>query len=161
MANYLGIDERPGLSEVLAEEAALSDCFVKLEPSGLYLLPGGAPRQNVAELLSGPKFGRVLAEARRMFDYILIDAPPLGIFTDAAVLINRADAALMVMRAGKTRYSVVDKLLGQLPRERMLGVVVNRSDEEITESDYYYDRRKHYKRGENFETQPVSVMQEG
>src|SRR5205085_88353 len=61
--NYLGIDDRKGLSEVLAEEVKLDDCFVRLEPSGLYLLPGGAPRENVAELLSGPKFGRVLAEA--------------------------------------------------------------------------------------------------
>jgi Mrp family chromosome partitioning ATPase len=96
-----------------------------------------------------------------MFDYILIDAPPLGIFTDAAVLINRADAALLVVRAGKTRYSAVDQLLDQLPRERMLGVVVNGSEEEITESDYYYNRRKHYKRGGNAEPQTPIVLQEG
>ncbi len=161
VTNYLGIEERQGLSEVLADEAKLEDCFVRLYPSGLYLLPGGAPRENVAELLSGPRFGRVLGQARRMFDYILIDAPPLGIFTDAAVLINRADAALMVVRAGKTRYSVVDRLLGQLPRERMLGVVVNGSEEEITESDYYYDRQKHYKRIENLESRTATVLQGG
>jgi Mrp family chromosome partitioning ATPase len=40
-----------------------------------------------------------------MFDYIIIDAPPLGIFTDANVLMSRADGALLVVRAGKTRYS--------------------------------------------------------
>ena len=39
-----------------------------------------------------------------MFDYVIIDAPPLGIFTDATVLINHADGALLVIRAGKTRY---------------------------------------------------------
>ena len=73
-----------------------------------------------------------------MFDYIIIDAPPLGIFTDANVLINRADGALLVVRAGKTRYAMVDKLLEQLPRERMLGVVLNRADEELDSSSYYY-----------------------
>jgi Mrp family chromosome partitioning ATPase len=55
-------------------------------------------------------------------DYIIIDAPPLGIFTDANVLMNRADGALLVVRAGKTRYSVVDKILEQIPKERMMGL---------------------------------------
>ena len=39
-----------------------------------------------------------------MFDYVIIDAPPLGIFTDATVLINQADGALLVVRANRTRY---------------------------------------------------------
>ena len=57
-----------------------------------------------------------------MFDYVIIDAPPLGIFTDATVLINRADAALIVARANKTRYAALERLLEPLPRERLLGV---------------------------------------
>jgi Mrp family chromosome partitioning ATPase len=76
-----------------------------------------------------------------MFDYIIIDAPPLGIFTDANVLINRADGALLVVRSGKTRYSALDRLIEQLPRERILGVVLNRTDEQLDESSYYYQRR--------------------
>ena len=84
---------------------------MRLEPSGLYLLPGGSARDDVAEMLSGPKFTAVLREARRMFDYVIIDAPPLGIFTDATVLISRADAALIVARAGKTRCSALERLL--------------------------------------------------
>ncbi|HEX8772185.1 MAG TPA: CpsD/CapB family tyrosine-protein kinase [Pyrinomonadaceae bacterium] len=143
--DYFGIDERVGLSEVLAGEATLEESIICLEPAGLHLLPGGAARDDVAELLSGPKFGRVLSEVRRMFDYIIIDAPPLGIFTDANVLINRADGALLVVRAGKTRYAAVDRLLEQLPRERMLGVVLNRADEQLDESSYYYQRR-YYRR---------------
>jgi Mrp family chromosome partitioning ATPase len=75
-----------------------------------------------------------------MFDYIIIDAPPLGIFTDANVLMNRADAALLVVRSGKTRYSLIDKLLEQIPREKLLGVVLNRVDEQFDESAYYYQR---------------------
>ncbi len=139
--DYLGIDASVGLSEVLAGEAALDQCILRLEPAGLHLLPGGAARDDVAELLSGPRFGAVLAELRRMFDYIIIDAPPLGIFTDANVLINRADGALLVVRAGKTRYADVERILEQLPRERMLGVVLNRTEEQLNESDYYYQRR--------------------
>lgn len=138
---YLAIDAPRGLSEVLGGELSLQDAIVRLDPAGLYLLPGGQPRDDVAELLSGPSYAAVISEARRLFDFIIIDAPPLGIFTDANVLINRADGALMVVRAGKTRYALVDKLLETLPRERMLGVVLNRADENLESNSYYYQQR--------------------
>jgi capsular exopolysaccharide synthesis family protein len=143
ITEYLGIeeDDEIGLSEVMGEEANLEETIVQLQPSGLYLLRGGAARDDVAELLSGPKFSSILDEVRDMFDYIIIDAPPLGLFTDATVLINRADGALLVVRSGKTRYALVDRLLDTLPRSRMLGVVLNRSHEQLEESNYYYKRR--------------------
>ena len=141
--DYLGIDMSVGLSEVLDGQLSLQQAVVRLDPAGLYLLPGGRAREDVAEMLSGPTFARVIAEARRLFDYIIIDAPPLGIFTDANVLISRADAALLVVRAGKTRYSHIDKLLEQLPRERVLGVILNRAEDQPDSSSYYYQQRYH------------------
>jgi capsular exopolysaccharide synthesis family protein len=143
--DYLGIDAPVGLSEVLGGEVSLQQAVVRLDPAGLFLLPGGRAREDVAEMLSGPTFARVITEARRMFDYIIIDAPPLGIFTDANVLISRADAALLVVRAGKTRYSQIDKLLEQLPRERVLGVILNRVEDQPDDSSYYYHQR-YYRR---------------
>ena len=143
-ADYLGLDAPTGLSEVLAGECSLADAILRLEPAGLHLLPGGTARDDVAELLSGPRFSAVLSEVRRMFDYIIIDAPPLAVFTDATVLINRADAALVVARANKTRFSALDRVLEPLPRERLLGVVLNDSEEEVTEHNYYY--RRYYQR---------------
>ena len=140
---YLGIENEVGLSEVLTGDKRLMQAIVKLQPSGLHLLPGGAPREDVAELLSGPRFSRLLDEARKHFDYIIIDAPPLGVFTDANLLINRADGALMVVRDGKTRYGVIDRLLEQLPRERMLGVVLNRAETGADETAYYYQQKRY------------------
>jgi capsular exopolysaccharide synthesis family protein len=146
--DYFGIDANVGLSEVLGGQVNLEDAIVRLDPAGLHLLPGGKPRDDVAELLSGPTYTRILNEARRMFDYVLIDAPPLGIFTDANVLMSRADGALLVVRAGKTRYSVVDKLLEQIPRERLLGVVLNRAAEQPEATSYYYQYRYSKREGE-------------
>jgi capsular exopolysaccharide synthesis family protein len=148
-AEYLGIEAPTGLSEVLAGEATLADTIVRLEPSGLHLLPGGSTRDTVAEILSGPKFSAVLSELRRMFDYVILDAPPLGIFTDATVLINRADSALVVVRSGKTRFAALDRVLEPLPRERLLGVVLNGAPEQPDESSYYYQR--YYQRREQTE----------
>ncbi len=143
--DYLGIDAPVGLSEILSGEISLQQAIVRLNPAGLYLLPGGQARDDVAEMLTGPTFARVITEVRRMFDYIIIDAPPLGIFTDANVLISRADSALLVVRAGRTRYSAVNKLLEQLPRDRVLGVILNRTDEQADASSYYYQQR-YYRR---------------
>jgi protein-tyrosine kinase len=141
-ADYLGVETECGLSEVLTGETRLNEAIIKLEPAGLHLLPGGAAREDVAELLSGPRFGRLLDEARKHFDYIIIDAPPLGVFTDANLLINRADSAILVVRASRTRYAVVDRLLEQLPRERLLGVVLNRADAKPEDNTYYYQPRR-------------------
>jgi capsular exopolysaccharide synthesis family protein len=138
LADYLGIETDKGLSDVLAGTATLAECIVRLEPAGLHILPGGDARTDVAELISGPKFKEILREAREMFDYIIIDAPPLGIFTDATVLINHADGAMLVVRANRTRYSMIDRVLEPLPKERFLGVVLNQSEDVIDESRYNY-----------------------
>src|SRR5258708_10968047 len=81
-AEYLGIETDCGLSEVLTGETRLTEAIVKLNPARLHVLPGGTPREDVAELLSGPRIARLLDEARKLFDYIIIDGPPVGTFTD-------------------------------------------------------------------------------
>jgi capsular exopolysaccharide synthesis family protein len=144
LTDYLGIETDKGLSEILAGKASLKDSIIRLEPSGLHLLPGGEARSDVAELISGPKFKEILREAKQMFDYVIIDAPPLGIFTDANVLINHADGALLVVRANKTRYNIVDRVLETIPRERMMGVILNQSEDVLDESHYNYG---YYKKG--------------
>ena len=141
VTDYLGIDTELGLSDVLGRNVRYEEAIVRLDPAGLYLLPGGQARDDVAELLSGPSYSRLLSDVRKMFDYIIIDAPPLGIFTDANILMSRADSALLVVRSGKTRYAVIDRLLEQIPREKLLGVVLNRVEEQPDDSAYYYQRR--------------------
>ena len=77
-----------------------------------------------------------------MFDYVIIDAPPLGIFTDANILINHADGAMLVVRAGRTKYSAIDRVLETLPRDRMMGVVLNQSEDVLDETHYSYYKKK-------------------
>lgn len=137
IAGYLGIEATSGLSDVLTGDESLMSSLIKLQPSGLYLLPGGSARDDVAELISGPKFAEILNEARSHFDFIIIDAPPLGIFTDASLLINLADGAMLVVRANHTKYKDVDRILDSLPRERMLGTILNQSDVPLMDESYY------------------------
>jgi len=83
-----------------------------------------------------------------MFDYIIIDAPPLGIFTDATVLINHADGAMLVVRANRTRYGVLERILEPLPKDRLLGVVLNQSEDVLDESQYNYGYYNYKRLGE-------------
>jgi Mrp family chromosome partitioning ATPase len=88
-----------------------------------------------------------LEEASELFDYVIIDAPPLAVFTDAAVLINGADGALLVIRADYTRYKDIERALETLPREKMLGVVLNQSEDVLLGNSYYdYPYDKNYLR---------------
>lgn len=141
LTDYLGIETDKGLSDILTGDADLQDSIIKLEPAGLHLLPGGEARADVAELISGPKFKEILRQARALFDYVIIDAPPLGIFTDANILINHADGAMLVVRAGRTKYSAVDRVLETLPKDRMMGVVLNQSEDVLDESHYGYYKK--------------------
>src|SRR5215204_3297607 len=135
---YLGIETDKGLADILAGRTDLQESIIKLEPAGLHILPGGEARSDVAELISGPKFKEILRQARDMFDYVIIDAPPLGLFTDANNLINHAAGAMLVVRAGRTKYSAIDRMLETLPKDRMMGVVLNQSEDVLDETHYNY-----------------------
>ena len=137
LANYLGFETENGLSQVLAGALSFNESIIKLQPAGLYLVPGGRTRDDVAEMISGPRLGEILEEARPVFDYVIIDAPPLGVFSDAAILINNSDGALLVVRADHTRYKDIERTLESLPREKMLGVVLNQSEDVLLGNSYY------------------------
>ncbi|MEJ7699114.1 MAG: CpsD/CapB family tyrosine-protein kinase [Pyrinomonadaceae bacterium] len=137
LTDYLGIETETGLPEVLEGKFPLKDSIIRLEPAGLHLLPGGKARSDVAELLSGSKFKEILREACEMFDYVIIDAPPLGVFADATVLINHAEGALLVVRANHTHYKDIERVLETLPREKMLGAVLNQSEDSLIRESYY------------------------
>ena len=140
LCRYLGIDDSPGMSELLDGESTLSDVILQLEPSGLYLLPGGRPRSDVAEQISGSNFANLLEHVQESFDFVIIDAPPLGVFVDAKVLINQNDGAILVLRRNFTTFREVDRVLEGLPRQRMLGVVLNQAEETLIGGRYYYDQ---------------------
>jgi capsular exopolysaccharide synthesis family protein len=140
LTDYLGIEVETGLSEVLEGTSSLTNSIVRLEPVGLYLLPGGRARNDVSELISGTKFKEILRDAYEMFNYVIIDAPPLGIFTDGTVLINQADGAILVVRANHTNYRNIERVLEVLPRQKMLGAVLNQSEDTLIRESYYnYD----------------------
>ncbi|MCS6874100.1 MAG: CpsD/CapB family tyrosine-protein kinase [Pyrinomonadaceae bacterium] len=137
LAKYLGFETDKGLSELISGEAKIEETIICLEPTGLYLLPGSSPNPKAPEILSGVRFKQLISQLRQMFDYILIDSPPLAICSDADVLTSLSDGTIFVIRSNYTQYLAVTRALEMLPQEKILGVVLNESEDSLKKS--YYD----------------------
>ncbi len=124
---FLGVEEQAGLSSVLAGQTTVLEAVRPARgQAGLWLLPAGAPPDRPAELLAAAGAGRVIADLRRAFDLVLIDAPPVLPVTDAMLLAGLADAVLLVA-TGRTRLHDLRRAADELRRARasVLGIVLN------------------------------------
>jgi Mrp family chromosome partitioning ATPase len=80
----------------------------------------------------------LLQEAAAAYDWVLLDAPPVGIMPDAGLLAGMTGASLLVIAAGSTPYQLVERVVNDLGRERIVGTVLNRiKDENIPAKGYY------------------------
>ena len=137
VSGYMGMEENLGLSDVLSGKADLSKAIIKLEPTGLHLLPGGKDLENAAEMASGQNFKEILDSLEEIFDFVIIDAPPLNLFSDGAAYVNHADAAILVIRSNRVNYTDSERSLEMLPKEKMLGVVLNDSEDALSSRGYH------------------------
>ena len=101
LAERLGTGTGIGLTDVLTSQLPVEGGIRPRAP-GLDVLGSGTPTANPSELLGAPRTAELLARLRSTYDVVLVDAPPVAPFTDAAVLALRADGVLFVVRHGRT-----------------------------------------------------------
>jgi protein-tyrosine kinase len=127
-----------GLSEALNSETDPQISLIQVSRN-LSLLPAGRPSADPMSALTSDRMRRLLAEATASFDWVIIDTPPVGIMTDASLLGAMVDAAVLVVRAGKTSAPEVQRAVQAIGREKILGVVLNRAERRhSSEADSYY-----------------------
>ena len=146
IAESLGIPSEPGLAEVLSGETPLSKAVVQVETlPTLFVLPGGKAKRNPAELLDSPQWKELAAKIRTHFDYVVIDAPPLGLVADFHLLEAVSDGVILVVRPDHTDRSVCSSALAGVNREKLIGAVLNAVDDWILVKSpsygYYRSRR--------------------
>ncbi|GAA4379016.1 polysaccharide biosynthesis tyrosine autokinase [Agromyces bauzanensis] len=126
VAEYLSIEGGVGLTDVLIGRAELVDVLQKWGRGRLYVLPSGRIPPNPSELLGSAAMATVLATLTEQFDYVLIDAPPLLLVTDAAVISKLAGGAILVAASGATKKQELAGAVRALEAigSRLLGVVV-------------------------------------
>lgn len=93
----------------------------------LSLLTAGRPTQDPMSALVSEEMKDVIEEAADHFDWVVVDTPPVALLSDANLLGAMIDVAILVVRANSTAYPLVQRALGSIGAERVLGVVLNRA----------------------------------
>ncbi|MCI0410751.1 MAG: CpsD/CapB family tyrosine-protein kinase [Acidobacteria bacterium] len=139
VGDYLGLGAsgRRGLVDaILAPGLSLEDVGGRRRPFNLSVLPAGRRLAAPYELLKSARLGELLEEARRRYDYIVLDTPPLVPFPDCRVIGKWVDGFLLVVAAHKTPRKLVEEALSVMDPAKIVGLVFNGDDRQF--SGYYY-----------------------
>jgi capsular exopolysaccharide synthesis family protein len=126
-----------GLSECLKSDDERPASTIQVSPR-LAVIPGGRPDPDPMGALTSSRMTRILREAAAAADWVLIDTPPVGLMPDARLLADMADAVILVVRAGRTPYPLVQRAADAVGREKILGVILNAAEREGLSGDYDY-----------------------
>jgi receptor protein-tyrosine kinase len=131
-----GVRNVTGIMDVVVGEYSLQEVWT--EPmEGLKVVSVGHVPPVPADLLGTRRFSEFLVGVRQEFDHILVDAPPVAMFSDPAILATQGDGVLLVLDAQRTRKVAVRQAIRNLEAvgANVLGTVVNNM--KISRSDYY------------------------
>jgi capsular exopolysaccharide synthesis family protein len=133
LAELLDLDAPQGLVEILKGEREAEEVLLEDPATGLALVPGSARVSQPTRLLGPHALGVLLAEARRHFDLVLIDSPPVLAVTDARVMASLCDGILFLVRWQGTQRAVAAHALDQLGgvADKVLGTVLTMADPDV------------------------------
>ena len=126
-----------GVVDVLVGERSLQEVWH--EPiEGLKVVTVGPIPVHPAEVLGSQRFSEFLASVRREFDYVLLDASPVGLVSDPAIIATQGDGVLIVVDAQKTRKGAVRRSVRSLNSvgANVIGTVMNNVT--LGKGSYYY-----------------------
>jgi tyrosine-protein kinase Etk/Wzc len=107
----LNIDNQLGLSNYLIEKASYNDIVKEIKiQEGYYIITSGPIPPNPAELIGNGKIGALIELLKQQFDYIILDAPPVGLVTDAQILGSYADVTMFIVRHNYTAKSYIQAI---------------------------------------------------
>jgi len=146
-----GLRNLHGLVDVLVGERKLQENWKELM-EGLKVVTVGPIPPNPTELLGTRRFSEFLASFREEFEYVLVDAPPLGLVSDPAILATQGDGVLLVVDAQNTRKGSVRQAIRSVETvgTNVLGTVMN--NVKVSKDGYYaYNYGYGYSQGASVE----------
>lgn len=125
-----GNEKLQGLTHFLSGQALLKNVVYSTDTPNLHLVCAGPFPPNPAELLSGKLFQNAMEAFRKVYDYIIIDTPPLGAVIDAAIIARVCDGAVLVIESGRVNYRFAQETKEQLEKSGcpVLGAILNKVD---------------------------------
>lgn len=133
-----------GLTHFLSGQCTIQDTICATNVKNFHLIYSGPFPPNPAELLGGKSFQTTIAALRKVYDYIILDTPPLGSVIDGAIVAEICDGAIMVIESGVISYRFAQEVKEQLEKSNcpILGVVLNKID--VQKQSYGKYHSKYY-----------------
>ena len=135
-----GVDRSPGITDYLMGKIPLHKAMRKIIGTNLYIMPAGEAVINPLELLNVREVKQMLDQLPSLFNWIVLDSPPLLFAADAALLGTLCHGTLLVVRIGHTTIDSVTRAMQSLCHNNVLGIVVNaaRRGELYSKYTYYH-----------------------
>jgi capsular exopolysaccharide synthesis family protein len=131
VARSLGMDDGDtnGLADIISDpQGQLAAAARGIGAFNLSVVPAGSPGPAVHKVLRSPRLEQVLQDARKQFDVIVIDTPPLLPVFDSALLSRLVDGLLIVVAANQTPRKLLGEALNLVDPDKVMGIVFNRDD---------------------------------
>ncbi len=143
IAKKLEIESTPGLADLLRGKGAQLSEFKSHLLKNWYVLPSGDIPPNPSELLGSARMEKILNQLREVFDYIIIDLPPVNIVSDAISISSLISGMIVVIREEYTEKKELECCFRQLSLSNVnvLGCVMN----EAKSGGSSYSKYKKYK----------------
>lgn len=155
IAKKLDIESSPGLADLLRGKGAQLSEFKSHLLSNWFVLPSGDIPPNPSELLGSSRMENILKRLREVFDYIIIDLPPVNIVSDAISISGLISGMIVVIREEYTEKKELERCFRQLKLSNVniLGCIMNESK---TGSGSYsrYKKYKYYKYYRYYQSNP-------
>ncbi|MBT4994562.1 MAG: polysaccharide biosynthesis tyrosine autokinase [Candidatus Marinimicrobia bacterium] len=139
--NVFGHSRGPGLSEFLIGEVKeINSIIHKTKVENLSLITAGGLPPNPSELLGSDKMSELVDQLEKEWDIVLLDSPPIVAVTDASMISGEIDAIALVVKAGTTERSAVDRALDILHNTNapLIGAILNGASQENLGGKYAY-----------------------
>ena len=146
----VGVKSRNGIHALLTDQCEVEDAVVATDHENLWFLDAEAGIPNPDGILSSRAFSNLIGRLRELFDYLVIDTPPITAFPDASIAASKADATILVARENYTDKREISFALQQLRAAdaNVLGVALNCQVSSTTGGygyyyyGYYYEEKK-------------------
>jgi capsular exopolysaccharide synthesis family protein len=125
--HLLGVGDGQGLSELLADQAELTEVISSTSVANLDLLAAGTAPPHPAELLAMPRFDQLIKSLRDRYDFVLIDTPSILDVSDGLAVTQQVDGVVLVIATNADAVTVSQQAIGLLERfdARVIGTIVN------------------------------------
>jgi len=138
LARNLGLGKLAGLAESLQESENKAHIYHLTGPGFWFMPAGHHPPENSLELMQSGRLSGLVSQLTTLFDWIIVDSPPLLPLADTTVWSRLTDGTLLVTREGKSEKKPLERALESIKKADLLGVVLNACSE--PDHDYYYHR---------------------